>query len=170
MFLFLFYISCALCLSTFFYVCFPCWSPPLPSTLPGPQSVSHHRRCRSMSVCVPPSSFSFSHVSSSPAVHPKQPTTPPDLSSSSLFTAASLCAPLISERDTFAGRLSKALETVLPLQSASSLPGARQRRASLPALFATPVGSKDIMPTGHSGGENERGREREKKMMDIGHI
>lgn len=128
-----------------FCVCFSCWSLPLPSTLPGLQPVSHHRRCRSMSVCVPPSSYSFSHVPPPLVVPPKQPATPPDLSSSSPYTTASSCTPLTSERDTFTRCLSKALETVLPLHSASSQPRARQRRASLPALFSTPVGSKEII-------------------------
>ncbi|MEQ2209182.1 hypothetical protein XENOCAPTIV_026197 [Xenoophorus captivus] len=93
-----------------------------------------------MSICVPPSSYSFSHAPSSLAVPPKQPATPPpDLSSH--ISTTSPCVPLAAERDTFAGRLSKALETVLPLHSGSSQPRAKQRRASLPALFSTPVGS-----------------------------
>ncbi|XP_029968900.1 serine/threonine-protein kinase WNK1 isoform X6 [Salarias fasciatus] len=104
-----------------------------------PAPVSLPRRSRSMSVCVPPSSYSFSRV---PPVKTTPP--PPDLSSPSPYTAAAAAAapspykPLAAERDTFAGRLSKALETVLPLHSASSLPRTRQRRASLPALFSSP--------------------------------
>ncbi|KAK5615014.1 hypothetical protein CRENBAI_007150 [Crenichthys baileyi] len=102
-----------------------------------PMPASHGRRSRSMSICVPPSSYSFSHAPSSLAVPPKQPATPPpDLSSHTSTTSP--CVPLAAERDTFAGRLSKALETVLPLHSGSSQPRARQRRASLPALFSTP--------------------------------
>lgn len=111
--------------------------------LPDLQPALRRRRSRSMSVCVPPSSYSFSHAPSPLTVPPKKPSTPPpDLSSSSSYTTTSPCMSLAAERDTFAGRLSKALETVLPLQSASSLPRARQRRASLPALFSTPVGSQ----------------------------
>lgn len=100
------------------------------------------RRIRSMSLCVPPSSYSF-HAPSPTVVPPKKPSTPPpDLSSPSSCTTTSPCMSLAVERDTFAGRLSKALETVLPLQSTSSVPRARQRRASLPALSSTLVGSE----------------------------
>ncbi|XP_037551762.1 serine/threonine-protein kinase WNK1 [Nematolebias whitei] len=115
---------------------------------PQPMPVPHGRRSRSMSICVPPSSYSFSHAPSSLVVPPKQHTSPPpDLSSHTSTTSP--CVPLAAERDTFAGRLSKALETVLPLHSASSQPRARQRRASLPALFSTPQHS---MPHGGTGG------------------
>ncbi|GLD48456.1 serine/threonine-protein kinase WNK1-like protein [Lates japonicus] len=122
-----------------------------------------------MSICVPPSSYSFSHAPPPLAVPPKQPSTPPpDLSSSSSYTITSPCMPLAAKRDTFAGRLSKALETVLPLHSASSLPRARQRRASLPALFSTPVGSQSKSPgatvvvrSGETG--------RETKIRGMGH-
>lgn len=111
--------------------------------LPELQPTLRRRRSRSMSVCVPPSSFSFSHAPLPLTVPPKKPSTPiPDLSSSSSYTTSSPCMSLATERDTFAGRLSKALETVIPIHSASSLPRARQRRASLPALFSTPVGSQ----------------------------
>lgn len=110
------------------------------------QPVSRRCRSRSMSVCVP-SSYSFPHVPPLLAVPPKQPSTPPpDLSSSSSYTTTPPCVPLSAERDTFAGRLSKALETVLPIHSTPSLPRARQRRASLPALFSTPVGSQPQPP------------------------
>ncbi|XP_035806030.2 serine/threonine-protein kinase WNK1 isoform X5 [Amphiprion ocellaris] len=138
--------------------------PPTPSAAPQqhpgyqpqqPMPVSRRRRSRSMSVCVPPSSYSFSHIPSPLAARPKQPTTPPpDLSSSSSHTTTTSCSPLAAERDSFAGRLSKALETVLPLHSASSLPRARQRRASLPALFSTPQHS---MPHPFSGGASTGG-------------
>ncbi|XP_038145315.1 serine/threonine-protein kinase WNK1 isoform X2 [Cyprinodon tularosa] len=115
---------------------------------PQPMPASHGRRSRSMSICVPPSSYSFSHAPSSVVVPPKQPATPPpDLSFHT--STASPCVPLAAERDTFAGRLSKALETVLPLHSGSSQPRAKQRRASLPALFFTPQHS---MPHPYSGG------------------
>uniref|UniRef100_A0A8C8DNQ7 non-specific serine/threonine protein kinase n=1 Tax=Oryzias sinensis TaxID=183150 RepID=A0A8C8DNQ7_9TELE len=111
----------------------PCYPQPHQS-----MPVSRPHRSRSMSICVPPSSYSFSHPPSSLAIPPKQPATPPpDLSSYTSTTPP--CTPLSAEGDTFAGRLSKALEAVLPLHSASSQPGARQRRASLPALFSTPV-------------------------------
>ncbi|XP_063762102.1 proline-rich protein 36-like [Eleginops maclovinus] len=108
-----------------------------------------------MSFCVPPSSYSFSHAPSPLAAPPKQPSTPPpDLYSSSSYTTTSPCMPLTAERDTFAGRLSKALETVLPLHTASPQPSARQRRASLPALFSTPQHS---MPHPYSGGGSTGG-------------
>ncbi|XP_040001806.1 serine/threonine-protein kinase WNK1 [Xiphias gladius] len=120
---------------------------------PQPMPASRRRRSRSMSVCVPPSSYSFSHAPPPLAVPPKQPSTPPpDLSSSSSYITTSPCMPLAAVRDTFAGRLSKALETVLPLHSASSLPRARQRRASLPAL-STP----HSMPHPYSGGTSAGG-------------
>lgn len=135
-----------------------------------PQPASRRRRSRSMSVCVPPSSYSFSRAPPPLVVLPKRPSTPPpDLSSSPCYstatTTSSPCMPLAAERDTFAGRLSKALETVLPLHSASSVPRARQRRASLPALFSTPVGSQSlaitvVVTTGEEG--------RERKMRDTG--
>ncbi|KPP74722.1 serine/threonine-protein kinase WNK1-like, partial [Scleropages formosus] len=74
------------------------------------------RRGRSMSVCVP-------HLSASPlSCPPVPPSTPP---------LPHLGAP---DGETFAGRLSKALECVLPLHSAPP-----RRRASLPALFASPI-------------------------------
>lgn len=110
--------------------------------LPDLQPALRRRRSRSMSVCVPPSSYSFSHAPSPLAVPPKKPSTPPPDLSSSSSTDTSPCMSLTPERDTFAGRLSKALETVLPLHSPSSVPRARQRRASLPALVSTPVGSQ----------------------------
>lgn len=111
--------------------------------LPELQPALRHRRSRSMSVCVPPSSFSFSHAPLPLTVPPKKPSTPPpDQSSLSSYNTSSPCMSLATERDTFAGRLSKALETVLPLHSATSLPKTRQRRASLPTLFSTPVGSQ----------------------------
>ncbi|XP_014882582.1 serine/threonine-protein kinase WNK1 isoform X4 [Poecilia latipinna] len=122
---------------------------------PQPMPASHGRRSRSMSVCVPPSSYSFSHAPSSLAAPPKQPATPPaDLSSHTSTSATSPCAPLASERDTFAGRLSKALETVLPLHLGSSQPRASQRRASLPALFSTPQHS---LPHAFGGGASSAG-------------
>lgn len=122
-----------------------------------------------MSVCVPPSSYSFSHAPPPLAVPPKQPSTPPpDLSSSSSYVTTPPCMPLAAERETFAGRLSKALETVLPLHSASSVPRARQRRASLPALFSTPVGSQSQSP-GPKVVVRTRGEGRERKMRGGGH-
>ncbi|XP_072769366.1 serine/threonine-protein kinase WNK1 isoform X8 [Nerophis lumbriciformis] len=106
-----------------------------------PVPASRRRRSRSMSVCVPPSSYSLAPA---PMLCPKQPSTPPpDLSS---YNGSS---PPRAPRDTFAGRLSKALETLLPLHSASPLAGTRQRRASLPALFSSPQHS---MAHAYSGG------------------
>uniref|UniRef100_A0A8C7XX65 non-specific serine/threonine protein kinase n=1 Tax=Oryzias sinensis TaxID=183150 RepID=A0A8C7XX65_9TELE len=125
----------------------PCYPQPHQS-----MPVSRPHRSRSMSICVPPSSYSFSHPPSSLAIPPKQPATPPpDLSSYTSTTPP--CTPLSAEGDTFAGRLSKALEAVLPLHSASSQPGARQRRASLPALFSTP----HSMPHPFTGGASSGG-------------
>ncbi|XP_051911448.1 serine/threonine-protein kinase WNK1 isoform X4 [Hippocampus zosterae] len=115
---------------------------------PQPVPASRRRRCRSMSVCVPPSSYSLTPA---PLVaRPKRPSTPPPALSSSLAATS----PRSAERDTFAGRLSKALETVLPLHSAPSLPRARQRRASLPALFSSPQHS---MAHPYSGGASAGG-------------
>lgn len=140
-----------------------------PPPLPGLQPASRPRRSRSMSFCVPPSSYSFSHAPSPLAAPPQQPSTPPpDLYSSSSYTTPP-CMPLAAERDTFAGRLSKALETVLPLHSASPLPSTMQRRASLPALFSTPVGSQSHVLRGHSGGDNHRGGEGEGEMRATAH-
>ncbi|XP_073693801.1 serine/threonine-protein kinase WNK1 [Garra rufa] len=81
------------------------------------------RRGRSMSVCVP--CFSTTSALSCP---PKPPSTPPPVASAPL-------SPRLGRPDgeTFAGRLSKALESVLPLHSAPP-----RRRASLPAIFASP--------------------------------
>ncbi|XP_030006238.1 serine/threonine-protein kinase WNK1 isoform X2 [Sphaeramia orbicularis] len=123
---------------------------------PQPMPALRRRRCRSMSVCVPPSSYSFSHAPHPLAVPLKKPSTPPPglSSSSSSHSTSSPCMPLAAERDTFAGRLSKALETVLPLHSAPSVPRARQRRASLPALSSTPQHS---MPHPYSGGTSTGG-------------
>ncbi|KAI2665527.1 Serine/threonine-protein kinase WNK1 [Labeo rohita] len=80
-------------------------------------------RRRSMSVCVP--CFSTTSALSCP---PKPPSTPPPVASAPL-------SPRLGQPDgeTFAGRLSKALESVLPLHSAPP-----RRRASLPAIFASP--------------------------------
>ncbi|KAM9771823.1 serine/threonine-protein kinase WNK1 isoform 7-T7 [Syngnathus typhle] len=115
-----------------------------------PVPASRRRRCRSMSVCVPPSSYSLTPAP--PAPRPKRPSTPPpDLSSSPSLAGAS---PRSTERDTFAVRLSKALGTVLPLHSAPSLPRARQRRASLPTLFSSPQHS---MAHPYSGGASAGG-------------
>ncbi|KAM9705795.1 serine/threonine-protein kinase WNK1 isoform 4-T4 [Menidia menidia] len=122
---------------------------------PQQMPASRGRRSRSMSICVPPSSYSFCNTPASMVVPPKKPVTPPpDLSSYTSTSTTSPSTPLAAERDTFAGRLSKALETVLPLHSASSQPRARQRRASLPALFSTPQHS---MPHPFSGGASSGG-------------
>ncbi|XP_067345570.1 serine/threonine-protein kinase WNK1 isoform X5 [Channa argus] len=122
---------------------------------PQPMPASRCRRSRSMSICIPPSSYTFSHAPPPLALALKQPSTPPpDLSSTPFPTTTSPCMSQAEERDTFAGRLSKALETVLPLHSASSLPRARQRRASLPALFSIPQRS---VPHPYSGGASAGG-------------
>ncbi|TSK13355.1 Serine/threonine-protein kinase WNK1 [Bagarius yarrelli] len=96
--------------------------PPQPMPSPPPAA----RRGRSMSVCVP----CFSCVPS-PSNPPKLPSTPPPVLSP---------RPGISDGETFADRLSKALESVLP-----------RRRASLPALFASPPQSL-AQPYGGGGG------------------
>ncbi|XP_061523681.1 serine/threonine-protein kinase WNK1 isoform X11 [Phycodurus eques] len=112
---------------------------------PQPVPASHRRRSRSMSVCVPPSSYSLAPTPLAP--HLKRPfTPPPDLSSSSSHAGASPRAPRSAEKDTFATRLSKALEAVLPLHSAVSLPRVRRRRASLPALFSSPAQVSTTQP------------------------
>uniref|UniRef100_W5NJZ4 non-specific serine/threonine protein kinase n=1 Tax=Lepisosteus oculatus TaxID=7918 RepID=W5NJZ4_LEPOC len=80
------------------------------------------RRGRSMSVCAP-HLYSISPLS----CPPKPPSTPPPVLSASLSHCHG--TPI---GETFAGRLSKALECVLPMHSASP-----RRRASLPALFAS---------------------------------
>lgn len=138
-----------------------------PNLPPIQQPASRRRRSRSMSVCVPPSSYSLTPTP--PVARPKRPSTPPPALSSSLAAAAS---PRSAGRDTFAGRLSKALETVLPLHSAPSLPRARQRRASLPALFSSPVGSKLLVLLRHSlSGEKQRvggERDHEDVMWHVG--
>ncbi|KAI7791953.1 putative serine/threonine-protein kinase WNK1 [Triplophysa rosa] len=79
-------------------------------------------RRRSMSVCVP--CFSTTPL----LCPPKPPSTPPPITSAPL-------SPRLGRPDgeTFADRLSKALESVLPLHSAPP-----RRRASLPAIFASP--------------------------------
>ncbi|KAK3517789.1 hypothetical protein QTP70_018946, partial [Hemibagrus guttatus] len=84
------------------------------------------RRGRSMSVCVP-----CFPCAPSPSYPPKLPSTPPPVLSP---------RPGMSDGETFAGRLSKALESVLP-----------RRRASLPALFASPPQSL-AQPYGGGGG------------------
>nr|XP_055046713.1 serine/threonine-protein kinase WNK1 isoform X4 [Misgurnus anguillicaudatus] len=88
-----------------------------------PYSQQPMPRRRSMSVCVP--CFSTTPPLLCP---PKPPSTPPPVASAPL-------SPRLGRPDgeTFAGRLSKALECVLPLHSAPP-----RRRASLPAIFASP--------------------------------
>ncbi|XP_043396243.1 serine/threonine-protein kinase WNK1 isoform X9 [Chelonia mydas] len=85
------------------------------------------QRGRSMSVCVP----HLSAVPSLPCIPPSIPSTPPP----------ALCAPLspsylrTAPEETFAEKLSKVLENVLPMHSASPR---KHRRSSLPSLFVTP--------------------------------
>ncbi|CAB1346269.1 unnamed protein product, partial [Coregonus sp. 'balchen'] len=86
-------------------------------------------RGRSMSVCVP----YFSSTPPALSCLPNRPSTPPPM----LSAPHSPCRGS-DDGDTFAGRLSKALESVLPLHSTPPRPR-QQRRASLPALFASPV-------------------------------
>uniref|UniRef100_A0A674J198 non-specific serine/threonine protein kinase n=1 Tax=Terrapene triunguis TaxID=2587831 RepID=A0A674J198_9SAUR len=86
------------------------------------------QRGRSMSVCVP----HLSAVPSLPCILPSIPSTPPP----------ALCAPLspsylrTAPEETFAEKLSKALENVLPMHSASPR---KHRRSSLPSLFVSPT-------------------------------
>ncbi|XP_060759400.1 serine/threonine-protein kinase WNK1 isoform X3 [Neoarius graeffei] len=94
-----------------------------PQPMPSPPPAA--RRGRSMSVCVP-----CFPCAPSPSYPPKLPSTPPPVLSPS---------PGMSDGETFAGRLSKALECVLP-----------RRRASLPALFASPPQS---LAQPYGGGE-----------------
>ncbi|KAI5618032.1 serine/threonine-protein kinase WNK1 isoform X16 [Silurus asotus] len=96
--------------------------PPQPMPSPPPAA----RRGRSMSVCVP-----CFPCAPSPSYPSKLPSTPPPVPSP---------RPGMSDGETFAGRLSKALECVLP-----------RRRASLPALFASPPQSL-AQPFGAGGG------------------
>ncbi|XP_072566226.1 serine/threonine-protein kinase WNK1 isoform X2 [Paramormyrops kingsleyae] len=85
------------------------------------------RRGRSMSVCVP----YLCPVAASPlSCPPKPPSTPPP--APSVPRSSHPATP--DDGETFARRLSKALECVLPLHSAPP-----RRRASLPAIFANPI-------------------------------
>ncbi|NP_001186024.1 serine/threonine-protein kinase WNK1 isoform 2 [Rattus norvegicus] len=84
------------------------------------------RRGRSMSVCVP-------HLSAVPSlsrISPSAPSTPPPVLSAPLCPSLLRSAP----EETFAEKLSKALESVLPMHSASQR---KHRRSSLPSLFVT---------------------------------
>ncbi|RXN00405.1 Serine/threonine-protein kinase WNK1 [Acipenser ruthenus] len=98
----------------------------------GQQQPAVPRRGRSMSVSVP-------HLSSTAAsasflsCPPKLPSTPPPALSSPLSPRLWTTPP----EETFVEKLSKALEGVLPMHSAPPRQQQR-RRASLPALFASP--------------------------------
>ncbi|XP_037701424.1 serine/threonine-protein kinase WNK1 isoform X20 [Choloepus didactylus] len=84
------------------------------------------RRGRSMSVCVP-------HLSAVPSlsrISPSAPSTPPPVLSAPLSPSLLRTAP----EETFAEKLSKALESVLPMHSASQH---KHRRSSLPSLFVS---------------------------------
>uniref|UniRef100_A0A4X1UJV1 non-specific serine/threonine protein kinase n=1 Tax=Sus scrofa TaxID=9823 RepID=A0A4X1UJV1_PIG len=84
------------------------------------------RRGRSMSVCVP-------HLSAVPSlsrISPSAPPTPPPVLSAPLSPSLLRTAP----EETFAEKLSKALESVLPMHSASQR---KHRRSSLPSLFVS---------------------------------
>nr|XP_040137136.1 serine/threonine-protein kinase WNK1 isoform X15 [Ictidomys tridecemlineatus] len=84
------------------------------------------RRGRSMSVCVP-------HLSAVPflsRISPSAPSTPPPVLSAPLSPSLLRTAP----EETFAEKLSKALESVLPMHSASQR---KHRRSSLPSLFVS---------------------------------
>ncbi|XP_018431920.1 PREDICTED: serine/threonine-protein kinase WNK1 [Nanorana parkeri] len=94
-----------------------------------------HRRGRSMSVCVPmlPSSTLLP-----PAFPPSAPCTPPHILSAPV-------SPLwTSPEESFAEKLSKALESVLPMHATS--PRKHQRRCSLPILYSSPPQSM-VHPT-----------------------
>lgn len=81
-----------------------------------------------MSVCVP-------HLSAVPSlsrISPSAPSTPPPVLSAPLCPSLLRTAP----EETFAEKLSKALESVLPMHSASQR---KHRRSSLPSLFVTTV-------------------------------
>ncbi|XP_036037266.1 serine/threonine-protein kinase WNK1 isoform X10 [Onychomys torridus] len=84
------------------------------------------RRGRSMSVCVP----HLSAVPSLSCISPSAPSTPPPVLSAPLCPSLLRTAP----EETFAEKLSKALESVLPMHSASQR---KHRRSSLPSLFVT---------------------------------
>ncbi|XP_058600101.1 serine/threonine-protein kinase WNK1 isoform X13 [Neofelis nebulosa] len=89
-------------------------------------SSSMPRRGRSMSVCVP-------HLSAVPSlsrISPSAPSTPPPVLSAPLSPSLLRIAP----EETFAEKLSKALESVLPMHSASQR---KHRRSSLPSLFVS---------------------------------
>ncbi|KAF3816471.1 hypothetical protein GH733_014644 [Mirounga leonina] len=89
-----------------------------------PSSVPRHGR--SMSVCVP-------HLSAVPSlsrISPSAPSTPPPVLSAPLSPSLLRIAP----EETFAEKLSKALESVLPMHSASQR---KHRRSSLPSLFVS---------------------------------
>eukprot|EP00063_Salmo_salar_P063129 XP_014037964.1 PREDICTED: serine/threonine-protein kinase WNK1-like [Salmo salar] len=94
-----------------------------------PLSPPPRHRGRSMSVCVP----YFSSTPPALSCLPNRPSTPPPV----LSAPHSPCRGS-DDGDTFAGRLSKALESVLPLHSTPPRPR-QQRRASLPAVFVSPV-------------------------------
>nr|KAF6498579.1 WNK lysine deficient protein kinase 1 [Rousettus aegyptiacus] len=84
------------------------------------------RRGRSMLVCV-------SHLSAVPflsRISPSAPSTPPPVLSAPLSPSLLRTAP----EETFAEKLSKALEHVLPMHSASQR---KHRRSSLPSLFVS---------------------------------
>nr|XP_055137118.1 serine/threonine-protein kinase WNK1 isoform X3 [Symphalangus syndactylus] len=84
------------------------------------------RRGRSMSVCVP----HLSAVASLSRISPSAPSTPPPVLSAPLSPSLLRTAP----EETFAEKLSKALESVLPMHSASQR---KHRRSSLPSLFVS---------------------------------
>uniref|UniRef100_A0A286Y1P2 non-specific serine/threonine protein kinase n=1 Tax=Cavia porcellus TaxID=10141 RepID=A0A286Y1P2_CAVPO len=84
------------------------------------------RRGRSMSVCVP-------HLSPVPflsCISPSASSTPPPVLSAPLSPSLLRTAP----EETFAEKLSKALESVLPIHSASQR---KHRRSSLPSVFVS---------------------------------
>uniref|UniRef100_H3BG29 non-specific serine/threonine protein kinase n=1 Tax=Latimeria chalumnae TaxID=7897 RepID=H3BG29_LATCH len=97
--------------------------------LGGYQQTAVPRRGRSLSVCVP---YPSAIPSSLSCLHPSTP--------SSCSPPPVLSAPLsphlrTSPEETFAEKLSKALESVLPMHS---VPPRQQRRSSLPSLFVSP--------------------------------
>ncbi|XP_073400273.1 serine/threonine-protein kinase WNK1 isoform X2 [Dendrobates tinctorius] len=94
-----------------------------PSVQPQPGGFSSSvgpRRCRSMSMCIPV-------CSSTPLLPLYSP--PPSVPTSPRWT---------SPEETFADKLSKALECILPMRSGSPSKQQQRRRCSMPTLYTSP--------------------------------